>query len=202
MKIITSLFFTICMGPVLVLAQSNLKMGDNPDSLRTYQLNEVVVSNETMDGISNKGKANTTNNVDDFLKKLSGVDVINRGAYAAEPVYRGMSGDRAPVTINNMKIFGACTDKMDPVSSYVSTNNLKSIAVVKDASSYEAMNSTAGVIAFKTKSPVFNAQRVWQGQLGGGIKSVNSEYNGQFSTAYSKKSMAFRANGTYRKSVV
>ncbi len=197
MKIFVSLFFLIWLWPALLLAQSNL---NNPDSLRTYQLKEVVVSNEDIDGtVSNKGKSGTTDNVDDFLKKLSGVDVINRGAYAAEPVYRGMSGDRAPVTINNMKIFGACTDKMDPVSSYVSTNNLKSIAVVKDANSLQAMNSTAGVIAFKTKSPVFNGKRIWSGQIGGGFKTVNNEYNGQFSTAYSKNSLAFRANGTYRK---
>ena len=199
MEKFVSLFFSIWLWPALTLAQSNLEFEYNPDSLRTYQLKEVVVSNETIDGVSNKGKSITTDNVDDFIKKLSGVDVINRGAYAAEPVYRGMSGDRAPVTINNMKIFGACTDKMDPVSSYVSTNNLKSIAVVKDASSHEAMNSTAGVIAFKTKSPVFNGVRAWQGQVGGGFKSVNNEYNGQFSTAYSRNSMAFRANGTYRK---
>lgn len=200
MKTFVSLFFSIWLWPALLLAQSNLEFENNPDSLRTYQLKEVIVSNESIDGVvSNKGKSGTTDNVDDYLKKLSGVDVINRGAYAAEPVYRGMSGDRAPVTINNMKIFGACTDKMDPVSSYVSTNNLKSIAVVKDASSHEAMNSTAGVIAFKTKSPVFNGATVWQGQVGGGFKSVNNEYNGQFSTAYSKRNFALRANGTYRK---
>ncbi len=200
MKIFVSLFFSIWLLPALVLAQPSFELNDNLDSLRTYQLKEVVVSNEAIDGIvSNKGMASTTENVDDFIKKLSGVDVINRGAYAAEPVYRGMSGDRTPVTINNMKIFGACTDKMDPVSSYVSTNNLKSIAVVKDADACETMNSTAGVIAFKTKTPVFNGNKVWSGKIGSGFKTVNNEYNGQFSTAYSKNNLAFRANGTYRK---
>lgn len=197
MKIIVSLIFSIWLWPALLLAQSNL---NTPDSLRTYHLKEVVVSNEAVDGtVSNKGNSVTTDNVDDFLKKLSGVDVINRGAYAAEPVYRGMSGDRAPVTINNMKIFGACTDKMDPVSSYVSTNNLKSIAIVNDASAHHSMNSTAGVIAFNTKSPVFKGNRIWSGQIGGGFKTVNNEYNGQFSTTYSKSNIAFRANGAYRK---
>ncbi len=200
MKAFVSLFFLIWLWPAFVSAQSNLKSKNSSDSLQTYHLKEVVVSNEAIDGvISNKEKASTTANVDDYLKKLSGVDVINRGAYAAEPVYRGMSGDRAPVTINNMKIFGACTDKMDPVSSYVSTNNLKSIAIVKDANAAKTMNATAGVIAFKTKSPVFNKNKVWSGQIGSGFKSVNNEYNGQFSTAYSKKKIAFRANGTYRK---
>lgn len=200
MKTFVSLFFLIWLWPALVSAQSSFVSENKSDSLRTYHLREVIVSNETIDGtVSNKGKSTTTDNVDDFLKKLSGVDVINRGAYAAEPVYRGMSGDRAPVTINNMKIFGACTDKMDPVSSYVSANNLKSISIVKDASSAATMNSTAGVIAFKTKSPVFNKKQVWQGQVGGGFRAVNNEYNGQFSTAYSKNNLAFRANGTYKK---
>ncbi len=198
MKNFVSLFL-IGLWPALMLAQPSLSVQPK-DSLRTYQLETVTVSNEAIDGVVKGTQSQlTTDNVEHFLKKLYGVDLINRGVYAAEPVYRGMSGERVPVTINNMKIFGACTDKMDPVNSYVSANNLKSIKVVKDAGSAESMNSTSGVIAFKTKMPVFSNQPKWSGQLGGGYRSVNAEYNGQFSTSYSAANWAIRSNGTYRK---
>jgi len=193
------LLFLIGLWPVLVLAQPSNLSFDSKDSIRTYHLKEVQVSNEAIDGVIKSKTMATTENVDYYLRKINGVDLVNRGAYAAEPVYRGMSGERAPVTINNMKIFGACTDKMDPVNSYVSANNLKSIKVVKDAGSSESMNSTSGVIAFKTKSPVFNAPNKWSGQVGGGFQTANNEYNSQFSTSYSLSKWAMRANGTYRK---
>ncbi len=199
MKNFVSLFL-IGLWPALGLAQPTFLSLDKQDSLKTYQLKEVTVSNEAIDGVVKGAQSqSTTDNVEHYLKKLNGVDLINRGVYAAEPIYRGMSGERAPVTINNMKIFGACTDKMDPTNSYVSANNLKSIKVVKDVGSAESMNSTSGVIAFKTKSPVFSKQPKWNGQVGGGYRSVNGEYNGQFSASYSRDNWAVRTNGTYRK---
>ncbi len=199
MKNFVSLFL-IGLWPALGLAQPNLLTLSNQDSIKTYQLKGVTVSNEAIDGIVKGTQSqSTTDNVEHYLKKLKGVDLINRGVYASEPVYRGMSGDRVPVTINNMKIFGACTDRMDPVNSYVSVNNLKSVKVVNDVGSAESMNSTSGVIAFKTKSPVFSSQPKWNGQVGGGYRSVNGEYNGQFSTSYSAANWAVRSNGTYRK---
>ena len=191
----------IVLWPASLLAQPDLKESSQPkDSLKTLHLEEIVVSNEAIDGVKGgKGMAGTTEDVSHYLRKLNGIDLVNRGMYASEPVYRGMSGSRSPVTINNMKIFGACTDKMDPVSSYVSVNNLKSITIVKDAGSGNSMASTSGVIAFKTKTPVFNDVSSWTGQIGTGFKSVNNEYNGQFSTAYNASKWAMRLNGTYRK---
>lgn len=170
------------------------------DSIKTYQLNEVVVSNESVDNsINRKLNTNTTSSVGAYLDRIGGVDLVQRGAYAAEPVYRGMAGERAPVTINNMKIFSACTDKMDPVSSYVSTNNLKSISISKEAKNTQMTNSTACTIALNTKTPVFRQIGTWHGQIGTGFKSVNSESNAQYSLGYGNKKFAFRTNGTLRK---
>ena len=55
--------------------------------------------------------------------------LIKRGAYAWEPVLNDMSSERLSVTIDGMRIFGACTDKMDPVTSYVDVSNLKEVHV-------------------------------------------------------------------------
>ena len=172
------------------------------DSVKTYHLDEVTVSNEAIDGsYSNKKAIGTSENIDFHLEKLEGVDLVKRGMYGAEPVYRGMSGERVPVTINNMKIFGACTDKMDPVSAYVSANNLQSIAIIKDAADGGSMNATSGVIALKTKTPVFNAKQKWSGQIGGSYKSVNNEISSQFSTAFNTTKWAMRANGIHRHAI-
>jgi iron complex outermembrane recepter protein len=61
---------------------------------------------------------------EDHLENINGLHLIRRGNYAAEPSYRGLNSSQTSVTIDGMKIFGACTDKMDPVTSYVAPDNL------------------------------------------------------------------------------
>ena len=65
--------------------------------------------------------------IDEHLAELSHVNLVRRGSYAWEPVVNNMATERVSTTIDGMKIFYACTDKMDPVTSYVESSNLQSI---------------------------------------------------------------------------
>lgn len=67
--------------------------------------------------------------IDEHLSELSNVNLVRRGAYAWEPVVNNMQTERLSTTIDGMKIFYACTDKMDPVTSYVESGNLQSISL-------------------------------------------------------------------------
>lgn len=81
---------------------------DNNETLRFYQTQEF-------------------SNIDDILARLGNLSMIKRGAYAMEPQMGGFSGGQLNVTIDGMHLFGACTDKMDPVTSYVEPINLRQI---------------------------------------------------------------------------
>ena len=67
--------------------------------------------------------------IDEHLSQLSKVEMVRRGNYAWEPVVNNMSTERVSTTIDGMKIFYACTDKMDPVTSYVESSNLQRISL-------------------------------------------------------------------------
>ena len=96
--------------------------------LRETTIDEVVVS-ATID----KGKKATAKgrvaSIDEHLSQLSGVEMVRRGSYAWEPVVNSMQTERVSTTIDGMKIFYACTDKMDPVTSYVENGNLQRITL-------------------------------------------------------------------------
>ena len=91
------------------------------DSLKNEVLNEVVV----FDAANNPVTQQLT--VEEVLSVYKGVTLINRGQYGKDLVYRGLSADRLNVTLDGMRVFGACTDRMDPITSYVETGNLASI---------------------------------------------------------------------------
>jgi iron complex outermembrane receptor protein len=74
----------------------------------------VVVSRAQGQRRSVKGQVAS---IDEHLKELKNVSLVRRGSYAWEPVVNSMATERVSTTIDGMKIFYACTDKMDPVTS-------------------------------------------------------------------------------------
>ena len=100
--------------------------GDTID-ISTQNLDEVVVSARGQGGQrSEKGQVAS---IDEHLSQLRNVSLVRRGSYAWEPVVNNMQMERISTTIDGMKIFYACTDKMDPVTSYVESGNLQSISL-------------------------------------------------------------------------
>lgn len=98
------------------------------DTLATssHVIDEVVVVSAAGEGRKRSAKGQVAS-IDEHLAELSHVNLVRRGSYAWEPVVNNMATERVSTTIDGMKIFYACTDKMDPVTSYVESSNLQSI---------------------------------------------------------------------------
>ena len=58
--------------------------------------------------------------------------------------------ERTVVTIDGMRIFGACTDKMDPVTSYVEVSNLSEATISSGQQGSCHGNTIGGSIDLKT----------------------------------------------------
>lgn len=91
------------------------------DSTEFQQLDEVVI--EGKGTLTNK-HTKVLSTIDGYLESNNNINMVKRGAYAWEPLINGMATERSIITIDGMRIYGACTDKMDPVTSYVEITNL------------------------------------------------------------------------------
>ncbi|WP_343670884.1 hypothetical protein [Chitinophaga sp.] len=96
------------------------------DTIKTDLLKEVVIIHKR--SISDKTDK-PLSTLDKYLEKADMLNMVRRGAYAWEPYLNGMSSERSVVTIDGMRIYAACTDKMDPVTSYVEITNLAKVNV-------------------------------------------------------------------------
>ncbi|MCO5231224.1 MAG: hypothetical protein M9958_08715 [Chitinophagales bacterium] len=95
---------------------------ENLDSLiNSYLLDEVIITGKK-DLVNKQSKV--LSSIDDYLESNNAINMMKRGAYAAEPLLNGMASERSVITIDGMRIYGACTDKMDPITSYVEITNL------------------------------------------------------------------------------
>ncbi|NHN24142.1 TonB-dependent receptor [Flavobacterium jejuense] len=92
------------------------------DSLKKIDLTEVILIGKQAQLEQKQFKPLAT--IDEYLQQAGTVEMIKRGGYAWEPNINNMSTERTVVTIDGMRIFGACTDKMDPITAYVEVSNL------------------------------------------------------------------------------
>ncbi len=137
--------------------------------------------------------------VDEFLASSDKISFIKRGAYAWEPLLNNMSTERSTVTIEGMHIFGACTDKMDPVTSYLESNNLSSIDIKSGQQGSMHGATIAGSIDLKRKSTPFGLEKKWGGAYQTGFEFNNKQAFNLGSVSYSGNRFVIDGSISYRK---
>ena len=113
---------------MLTVLLSSILLSDTVATDKAQNLDEVVIVSEAGRGRKRSVKGQVAS-IDEHLSELKNVSLVRRGSYAWEPVVNNMQTERLSTTIDGMKIFYACTDKMDPVTSYVESGNLQSISL-------------------------------------------------------------------------
>lgn len=163
----------------------------------TTKLEEVVIKSRRK--LSSYRQEKTLSSLDDYLEKANNVTMIKRGNYAWEPTINNMASDRLVVTIDGMQIFGACTDKMDPITSYVDVSNLEKVTIGSGQEGTENGHCVGGGIDLQLPTSKFNES---------GLKTsadFGYETNGDFIATgldleYAGKKIFISADGIYRKS--
>lgn len=135
--------------------------------------------------------------LDEFLDQSLSVNMIKRGAYAWDPNLNGMSSERLSVTIDGMQIFGACTDKMDPITSYVDVSNLSSAHISHGQSGNEYGNTIGGGIDLKLNKRHF-ANKGWSSLVEAGFETNNQQKIASATVNKEEETYYLGADITYR----
>ena len=109
-------------------------------------MDKATISNEAIEEID------TRNAVDggDLLKNINGVNAIRRGGHGLEAVIRGQSDARLNTFLDGAMVYGACSTKMDPASTYANVNNYDSVTVIKGTQSVLfGAGGPGGIVSFK-----------------------------------------------------
>lgn len=136
---------------------------------------------------------------ENMISMVEGVSLIRRGNYAQEPVIRGLSGGQINVTINGMKSFGACTDRMDPVSSYVEADALNSVEIGKGSLSLINGSTIGGSLNMTFLPPEISPQPHSAWFIKGSLHSVIREKKMTANWQYKTPGSGISLNSTYRK---
>lgn len=171
------------------------------DSIITINLDEVILisARKTLDYHRQPKPLST---LDEYLESSKKVDMVKRGAYAWEPTLNNMFSERLSVTIDGMRIFGACTDKMDPVTSYVDVSNLSRAHIASGQQGTEHGNTIGGAINLELDRGNFKETGLYGGvetgfESNNQMSVVGAEFNYSDSNFYVDTDIIYRKAENY-----
>ena len=133
----------------ILIISTNIHAEDLTDiQISAPVLNSQDLTNQAIENI------NTKNAIDggDLLRSINGISTIRRGGHGLDPVIRGQSDQRLNSSIDGAIVYGACSSKMDPASTYVNIENYDSISVIKGSQS--VIYGAGGPGDLRRRSPV------------------------------------------------
>ena len=182
--------------------QIRLKRGE-PGNLAIYlqpetlHLDEVVI--ESVRDAGNGDHRNHSRHAattEEFIGELQGVNMIKRANYAWEPSIRGMSAGRISVLIDDVEMVPACVDRMDPVTSYVQTENLERVTVNRGNTDLQTGNRPGGSLNMITSRPGYNRGFFGKARFEGQHNAMQRQYH--LTSGYSNDRTAVQSAFTWR----
>ncbi len=185
------LFIALMIGYGFSFAQE-----DTLSNSQNYK--EIVIQGQQQLN-KNKISPQLQESTDKLLATTPGITLIKRGNYALEPTIRGLNAGQITTTIDGMQMFGACTDRMDPISSYIEPTNLKKIQLSTTVNENQTGSSIGGGINFALMKAQLGAPKKISGKVGVGYQTNANNIQTLGTFQYSTKRWALLVNGIYRK---
>lgn len=174
-----------------------------PEKMDSLSIGEVVVKGVlplTSDDVLRFYQTAHFAGFDDLLSRVGGIDMIKRGAYALEPQLGGFSAGQITLTIDGMHLFGACTDKMDPVTSYIEPGNLREIDIKHGSGGLAGGITGGGSIDLRLQEPQTGVASFDRSLAGLAFQSNSNGWVARASTEHGGERMGWLINGVYRRS--
>lgn len=170
------------------------------DSIRVVVLETVNFRGKATQNSDRLYRFYTTNKAattEDILARLPEISLVRRGSYGMEPVIRSFNSNQVNLLLDGMRIHGACTDKMDPVSIYIEPINLERIEIKTNGGSFLNGSSIGGSINMKVTDVELSASGL-KGLFQSAYHTVSNSVTESLLLQYADKKFGIRASGTYR----
>ncbi len=194
MKIVSPALLGILFLP---FGQATAQSGD---SLATQVLDQVVIiaTQPESDTLQNFYRSSASATTETIMSRMSGISLVRRGAYGQEAMFRGMKGGQLNVTIDGMKMFSACTDKMDPVTIYIEPIQLSAIQMIPGTKGSSYGSTFGGTLNLRTAEPAVGRQPV-SGKVGADYQTSARAVNTFSRVNLSGRESAYYVSALYRK---
>jgi iron complex outermembrane receptor protein len=146
-------------------------------------------------GFKHKDFSAAPASTDKVLAEDPEVSLIRRGPSAGEPVVCGSSGNDINVTLDGARMQFACTDHMDPVTSYVEDNDIADVEIQTGARALAQGGSALGLVDIQLQKAALGPIGL-EWKFGGQGSSIDNGANGNARLAFSSPRFAAQISGS------
>ncbi|MBF0602638.1 MAG: TonB-dependent copper receptor [Nitrospirae bacterium] len=130
----------------------------------------------------------------DLLKTFPGVSGGRMGGHGMEPTIRGQNQSRLNVLLDGSFVHGGCPNRMDPPSSYGTSETYDEVEVIKGSQTVtQGSGGSGGTVLFKRQTERFTDDAWYRGRAGGGYQGNANIREGFFDLAVGNPTGYLRA---------
>ncbi|MDX4012153.1 TonB-dependent receptor [Aliarcobacter skirrowii] len=139
------------------------------EAVKLEQVNIVEKSNSKLIKDINSEELKSADLAEALMKNSANISIVRRNGIANDIILRGQKKDNINILIDGAKIYGACPNRMDPPTSHVVTNNIKSVKIIEGPYDVENFGTLSGLVKVETKDP----KEGFHGELNLNVGSFN-----------------------------
>jgi iron complex outermembrane recepter protein len=132
----------------------------------------------------------------DYLQSIVGFSAVKNGGTNSDVTFRGMFGSRIKILTDGTENLGACPNRMDSPTSYISPESYDRISVIKGPQTVQFANTgSAATVIFERTPETFEDGKNYRGQASVLMGSYGRlDHNAEVAVGDSKKYVRLNAN--------
>lgn len=100
-----------------------------------------------------------------YLNSIMGFNSVKNGGTNGDVTFRGMYGSRIKMLTDGTENLGACPNRMDAPTAYISPESFDKITVIKGPQTVQyATPGSAATVLFEREAPTFDQDKPYQGE--------------------------------------
>ncbi|MBF0174211.1 MAG: TonB-dependent copper receptor [Magnetococcales bacterium] len=132
----------------------------------------------------------------DLLKSIPGIAGGRMGGHGMEPSIRGQNQNRINVLLDGSYVHGGCPNRMDPPSSYGTSETYDEIEIIKGSQSVvHGSGGSGGTVLFKRHTEPFTKESWYRGRINAGYQGNANVREGLVDLAVGSDQGFFRMIG-------
>ncbi len=128
--------------------------------------------------LDNRAKGPVTDG-GDLLTTIPGISASRMGGHGSDPVIRGQSHSRINILLDGSYVHGGCPNRMDPPSSYGTSETYDEVEVIKGSQSVQhGGGGSGGTVLFKRNTEALLVMNGSRGKVSGGYRGNSGGVEG------------------------
>lgn len=140
------------MNRIIYLSLATITILQSAEELNDISITKKRITTEVVVDVYGE-ELKSSDLAEALTQTTPSINMVRRSGIANDIILRGQKRDNINVTIDGMKLYGGCPNRMDPPISHIMTQNIDSVQITEGGFDVENFGTLSGKIKINTRKP-------------------------------------------------